>query len=748
VAQTPQRCDLHVHSVHSTDSGNFALRRARLGESYTRPERVYETCLRRGMTLVTITDHNTLDGALRIADRPNTFLSEEVTTRFPEDDVPLHVLVWDLTEEDHRDLQAHRGSVYELVDFLIASGLAHALAHPLYRMGPPLTAAHIERMMLLFAVWEVRNGARPASSNVLAAALRERCTRSYLQRLADRHGIEPRHSGPIGACAGSDDHGALDIGTTWTEAPGETAQELLAAVRSNRASVHGEHGSSLKLAHAVGALLLNSYRASGRAIPAALDTEISAFFDEALDGPDRHERIIAATSTLAKRLAAGARSGALDLDQLPSLSARFSALLLAGSLEAPFVAAVRHHAQTRLDVRQLDTEFFGSRPSLAEPRALVFTDTFHDTNGVAGTMRRLARAGADDLPVIVVTCGEPRRERGFVAFPPDWSIPLPAYESLDLNVPSFTQVLAYVEHELPDVVQVATPGPVGLAGLAAAKALSIPVVGSYHTEFGPYALRLTQDLLVSESLDRFVDWFYRQCTLVLGPTRAVAAALEQKGLEGRTAVWGRGVDAGRFSPARRNAGVRSRLLGDAELLVLYVGRVSREKRVEVLLEAARLIGRDTPAVRFVVAGEGPARELLERDAPPNVSFVGEVRGAELATLYASADLFCFPSTTDTFGQVILEAAASGLPIVAVAAGGALELVEDGVTGLLVPPDDPAALAEAMGALIRFPDRRARLAADARAQALERTWDCSLEELRAAYALATGRAARASVPAAA
>src|SRR5262245_21170624 len=100
----PAGCDLHVHSIHSTDTGNYALRRARLGESYTAPRRVYDGCRRRGMTLVTISDHNTLEGALRIADLQGVFLSVEVTTRFPEDDVPLHVLVWGLTEEDHRDL--------------------------------------------------------------------------------------------------------------------------------------------------------------------------------------------------------------------------------------------------------------------------------------------------------------------------------------------------------------------------------------------------------------------------------------------------------------------------------------------------------------------------------------------------------------------------------------------------------------------------------------------------------------------
>src|SRR5919197_271006 len=165
------RCDLHVHSRFSTDTGNFALRRARLGESYTDPQRVYRICRSRGMRFVTISDHNTVEGALRIAHLPDTFLSVEVTTRFEQDDVPLHVLVWDLDEEDHRDLQPYRPSVVELVAFLRERGLPHALAHPLYRMGPPLTPSHVERLMLLFAVWEGRNGARPKESNVLACRL-------------------------------------------------------------------------------------------------------------------------------------------------------------------------------------------------------------------------------------------------------------------------------------------------------------------------------------------------------------------------------------------------------------------------------------------------------------------------------------------------------------------------------------------------------------------------------------------------
>jgi len=693
------------------------------------------------MSFVTISDHNTLEGALRIADRPNTFLSEEVTTRFPEDDVPLHVLVWDLTEKDHRELQDLRPSVYALVDFLIARRLPHALAHPLYRMGPPLTTAHIERLMLLFKVWEVRNGARPASSNILAESLRAACTPASLAALADRHGLEPRHAGSIAPCAGSDDHGALDIATTWTVAPGNSPAAFLANVVGGSGVVCGEHGSSLKLAHAVGALLLNAYRSSGRTIPGPLGRALAPHFDDPPDGADRHDRLIAASSELARDLAAGARDGALDLDQLPSLGGRLGALLLAGSIEAPFVAAVRHHAQTRVGVRELEAQFFGASAPVAEPRAFIFTDTFHETNGVALTMRRLA---AQAGPVRVITCGPPTESDGLVTFPPDWSVPLPAYETIELNMPSLTEVIAYAEREEPDVIHVATPGPMGLCGLAAAKVLSIPAVGSYHTEFGLQALRLTQDLLVSEALDRLVEWFYRQCTLVLGPTRAVAAALEQKGLEGRTAVWGRGVDGALFTPARRDEDTRAQLLGDSEVLALYVGRVSSDKRVEILLQTAHLIERRGPAVCFVIAGDGPARELLAADAPANVRFVGEVHGAELARLYASADLFCFPSTTDTFGQVLLEAAASGLPAIAAAAGGALELVEDGETGLLVPPDDPAALADAVRSLARRPHCRAMLAAAARTRALERTWESSLTELYTAYEHVLWREARPSI----
>ncbi|HVM58590.1 MAG TPA: glycosyltransferase [Gaiellaceae bacterium] len=728
------RCDLHVHSIHSTDSGNYALRRARLGESYTSPERVYRTCRARGMTLVTISDHNTVEGALRIAHEPGAFLSVEVTTRFPEDDVPLHVLVWNLTEEDHRDLQPYRPSVYELVRFLRERGLAHALAHPLYRMGPPLTVSHVERMMLLFDVWEGRNGARPREANELACRLAATVGPASLATFAERHGIEPVHRGRIALTGGSDDHGALDIATTWTESPGDDPVAFLGSIRDGHAGIGGAHGSTTKLAHAVAALFVNAYRAAGGELPDTIRAQVELLFDrDAEDAEERHREIADLSSRLVRLLGERARSGGVALASLPGAGRRLSALAYAAGLQLPYLATAHHHAGSRDGLVEIERGFFGTPRRTSTPRALVFTDTFSEVNGVAGTMRRLAAAAADgSFAGAVVVASHGPEQPGVVTLPPDWSLPLPSYEAIDLRFPLPTDVLARIEETPPDVVHVATPGPVGVCGLLVARLLGIPVVGSYHTELGPYALHLTRDALVAEAMDVYVDWFYRQCAVVLAPTRQVADALESRGLR-NVGIWGRGVDTSQFGPERRDEARRQELLGEGgALLLLSVGRLSREKRIGVLLDAFALVSRERQDVRLAVAGDGPARRELARTAPAGTIFTGELVGDELAALYASADVFCFPSTTDTFGQVLLEAGASGLPVVAAAAGGALELVADGRTGRLVPPDEPPALAAAILELAADPELRRRRGAAGREAALARTWPAAIASLAAVY----------------
>ena len=733
------RCDLHVHSRFSTDSGNYALKRARLGESFTEPERIYRVARARGMDLVTISDHNTVEGALRIAHLDHTFLSVEVTTCFPEDCAPLHVLVWNLTEEDHRDLQPYRPSVYELAGFLRERGLVHALAHPLYRMGPPLTQWHVERMMLLFGVWEGRNGARPEESNLVACRIAATASSGLLAKLGARHELEPVHAGPIARPAAPTTTARSTSPRTWTSAPGDTPGAFLAAAASGAGGPGGAHGSAVKLAHAMAALAANAYRESATEIPALLSGQLRALFDDdASDAATRHEEIQASSRALVRLLGGRAREGGLGALGFSSVGPRLAAAAFAVALEVPYVASSHHHRGARTDVRAIEKAFFGTREDPHEPSAIVFTDTFVETNGVAGTMRRLAAEGAAGrLPVSVATAsselvdGEP----GLVALTADWTMPLPAYEQIELSFPLVTDVLARVEAGAPDIVHVATPGPIGVTGLIAAKLLGIPVVGSYHTELGPYALQLTRDPVIAELTGKYVDWFYGQCDVVLAPTLRVLSSLTARRTAGRVLVWGRGVDGAVFGPQNRDESLRAELLGGGETLLLSVGRVSEEKRLDVLLEAFGELRSSRPGLRLVVVGDGPARNRLDDRREEGVSFLGERRGAVLAALYASADVFCFPSTTDTFGQVILEAGISGLPTVAAAAGGAAELVRHDETGLLARPDDAPAFAAALDRLVADPELRERLGEGARRAAASRTWERSFAELRDAYRVA-------------
>src|SRR5262249_7801827 len=240
-----------------------------------------------------------------------------------ETDLPLHVLVWNLTEEDHGDLQPYRPSVYELVAFLRERRLAHALAHPLYRMGPPIGRAEVERVLLLLPRREGRAGARPREQNELTVRLAATATPPYLAKLAERHGIEPEHLGPTALTGGSDDHGGLDIATTYTEAPGVTADAFLNALATGDATVHGAHGSTEKLAHATASPLLGAYREGGHELPRPWGGLVQSLFDEIPSDPDERHREIAQVASIASRaLGERARGGRITFAEVADVPNR------------------------------------------------------------------------------------------------------------------------------------------------------------------------------------------------------------------------------------------------------------------------------------------------------------------------------------------------------------------------------------------------------------------------------------------
>jgi glycosyltransferase involved in cell wall biosynthesis len=314
---------------------------------------------------------------------------------------------------------------------------------------------------------------------------------------------------------------------------------------------------------------------------------------------------------------------------------------------------------------------------------------------------------------------------------------VPTYElaSWRLGVPSALDLFDVIQRTGANIIHAATPGPLGVAGLLAARALDIPFVASYHTELADYALTLTGDRLAADLARRAVGWFYSQAARVYIPTRTTGRGLMQQGADpSKLLIFGRGVDTDLFGPDRRSRSMRHRMGGRSATLLLYVGRLSREKGLDVLAAAVRLAAQASPDIELVLVGEGPYRaDLAQMLDGTQHRFLGPLTGRELASAYASADIFCLPSRTETFGQVVLEAAASGLPVIVTDRGGAHESVIRDETGLVVAADDPSALADAINVLAADQDLRRRLGSRGRQHATQRSgWSEVFSQLVASY----------------
>src|SRR5437763_6491406 len=190
------RCDLHIHSRFSARSEEWLFRRFDFPDSYSDPRALYRLTREAGMDFVTITDHDTIDGNLEIAELEGTFISEEVTTYFPHDPCKIHLLVWGISEAQHAQIAEVRDNIFDLQSFLQEQGIGHALAHPHYSINGKLEVAHLERLILLFKHFEGVNGLRDALLSKLATELLSRLTPAKVDELANRHNLQPTHSEP------------------------------------------------------------------------------------------------------------------------------------------------------------------------------------------------------------------------------------------------------------------------------------------------------------------------------------------------------------------------------------------------------------------------------------------------------------------------------------------------------------------------------------------------------------------------
>jgi glycosyltransferase involved in cell wall biosynthesis len=375
-------------------------------------------------------------------------------------------------------------------------------------------------------------------------------------------------------------------------------------------------------------------------------------------------------------------------------------------------------------------------------RVAIFTDNdFDKVNGVTTTLQAVLRHAPPGIEARVYTAADAAVDRPDYLALESVGVPIPFYTEMKMYVPRVGAYQRLVREQRIDVIHLTTPGPVGLAAMRVARVLRLPMVGSFHTDLAAYARILSGSRRLESVMRAFLRWPYNRCARVLVPSADARRLLaghgdagdsEPRGEQRRIAIWRRGVDCGQFRPSRRSAELRRAWrVSRGVPAVLYVGRVSKEKGLGLLPDIQDRLRTLGAPHRFVVVGAGPMLPELKARMHDTV-FTGSLGREDVADAFAAADVFLFPSRTDTAGNVILEEQASGLPVLVSDAGGPRENLVDGQSGEIVPGSDPDVWAYRLGALLSDEGRRAAMSRQARRYGEARSWDVELEPLYRTY----------------
>ncbi len=403
-----------------------------------------------------------------------------------------------------------------------------------------------------------------------------------------------------------------------------------------------------------------------------------------------------------------------------------SMLIPVGLGLVPYFAAFRRLAADRAWLTEVSTACTGApAPMLANNKRAWFTDTLEDVNGVATTIRKMSAAvrdNGDDITVISSRTGSVITGIPLKNFEPVGEFELPEYELQKLSFPPVLRMVDYLQQEGFTELIISTPGPVGLTALMAAKLLGLRTAGIYHTDFPEYVRILTDDSSWETLTWVFMRWFYGNMDTVWVNSESYRESWVKRGLPAeKLRILPRGLDTTLFSAARRRADFwTNRGVAEGAVVLLYVGRISKEKNLDVLVDAWRVLRKGETPLALAFVGDGPYLAEL-RKLVPEAIFTGYLAGEELATAFASADVFVFPSTTDTFGNVVIEAQSCGLPSVVSDVGGPKDLVEEGVTGFVTRGHDMKDLARAVAVIAGDVELRERMRAACVKAVASRDW---------------------------
>lgn len=774
--------DLHVHSKYSNHPSEWFLQRLGASESYTEPETIYKLARKRGMDFVTITDHNRIKASLELVKQhpQHCFTGVESTAYFPEDNCKVHILIYGLDREQFTQIQKRRLNIYKLRDYLKKQDLACVVAHATYSVNGKLTLEHLEKLILLFNNFEGRNGSRSLLHNDVLSRVLTGLTPMDIERLKKKHQLETWGAEPWkkALTGGSDDHAGFFIAKTSTAAKAKTPEEFLQQLKQGSMQPQGRQNNFQGLTFAIYKIAFDFSQHKSTAFAQSTISDLSRYlFDEnqKLSFRDRlrlnkmksqknnaiYQNIVKLIET-SRTLNADDIDTRLDLlyecisdisDQyfrslLKSLNTNIEEMDIISIIQGlsssipgiflsiPFFSAFKHMFGDRQLISALELNL-GKQICLQPKRILWLTDTLTDLNGVSMTLQtigKLAEEKGYDIRIMSSLSAEQQRDdipNTTLVIPPLYSFQLPHYEDLDINVPSVLRMLKQVYEYNPDEIYISTPGPVGVLGLLIGRLLGTEVKGIYHTDFTMESAAIIAEPAVSNMIEQYSRWFFNQFDTLLVPTGEYMQLLKERGYRYRhMELFRRGLRTEQFKPLELNKPATTK-----KAKLLYVGRISKDKNLDFLLQVYRQLKTLYSDISLTLAGTGPYMKDLQDDCfdLPGVNFVGQVDYRELPKLYNEHDLFMFPSVTDTFGMVVLEAQACGLPALVSNVGGPKEIIHDGQTGFVLSVDSPRIWVEKSVELLSDLSSSGRLfqelreAARARVEALF-SWDVILQDM--------------------
>ncbi len=737
------RADLHCHSIYSEHPSEWFLQRLGAAESYTDLKQIYRDLTKRNMNLVTITDHNRVEGAVKLKSKhpKNTIMGLEATAYFPEDGCKVHILVYGLNEVQYDVIQSIRTDIYDLRDYLRSEGLAHSVAHATYSVNGKITIEHLEKLVVLFDVFETRNGGRNYLHNDSWLNVIDNLTPEIINELSVKHNIEPysNESWKKGYTAGSDDHGGIFLGTTWTESDANTPEEFLDDIRNKRTRVGGRHNDFLGLAFTLYKIALDFGKFNSKIFSNSFVGKISEFIynEENLSFIDRlkirnmskisrstddnmRKNISQLVETLQKAKDNGSSSiekrFEIAYEKIADITDAFFTVLLDSFEEnlsqgnlikiirnisstlpgifitLPFYSTINHLFSGREMLEEMQRRF--NVPVKNQPKNILwFSDTIEDLNGVSATLKKVREISArEGYPIKVVGHKQDTKEdKQFVDLPIMHTFELPYYEHQKIKVPSPLKAMKKIYETNPDKIIISTPGPIGLLALLATKLFNIKSIGIYHTDFRLQTNGIKDDASLVGLVDGYTHWFYQQMDEVFVPSAAYIEILKERGMdEKKLKIFPRGVDYKKFYP--RNHG-RTQIINRHNIsngkIMLYTGRISHDKNLVTILKAIKDLQQKHKDLYLILAGDGPHRKELEaKYADNHILFTGKIPREELPDYYSGADLFLFPSTSDTFGMSVLEAQACCLPALVSNEGGPKEIISHKETGEVIKSTDP------------------------------------------------------------